>query len=133
MCQTLFLDSANTIFAMRKKRLTARKFGVRLAQARRQSGLSQRALAKLVGISQRMIAYYEGESNYPPTHLLEPICRALKLSSDELLGLKDYKGEIKPEDWKLWRRFKRAEKLSLHDKRALFSFLNALVAKHNHK
>lgn len=76
-----------------------------------------------------MIAYYERESAYPPAHLLEPICRVLKTSADELLGLKAYKEEIGREEWKLWRRFKKAEKLTLRDKRALFHFLNLLLAK----
>lgn len=112
-----------------KKTPTVKGFGERLAQVRRQAGLSQRTLAKIVGTSQRMISYYESESAYPPAHLLEPICRALKCASDDLLGLKDYKEEIQPEEWRLWRRFKKAEKLSLRDRRALFHFLNALLAK----
>lgn len=104
-------------------------FGKRLAACRRQAGLSQRRLAEIVGTSGRMIAYYETESTYPPSHLLEPICRVLKTSADEFLGLKSYKEEIGREEWKLWQRFKKAEKLAVRDKRALFHFLNALLAK----
>jgi len=119
------------MLVVRKKESTVKNFGKRLAACRRQAGLSQRALGRIVGTSGRMIAYYERESTYPPSHLLEPICRALTTSSDELLGLKDYKKEIPPEEWRLWRRFKKAERLTLRDKRALFHFLNALLAKHS--
>lgn len=125
-----YFEGANKMFLVRKKKPTVKGFGRRLATARRQAGLSQRALAKIVGTSQRMITYYESESAYPPSHLLEPICRALKTSSDEMLGLKDYREEVPPEEWRLWRRFKKAERLTLRDKRALFHFLNALLAKH---
>jgi transcriptional regulator with XRE-family HTH domain len=114
---------------VRKKKSTVKDFGKRLAACRRQCGFSQRRLAEIVGTSGRMIAYYERESAYPPAHLLEPICRVLKTSADELLGLKDYKEEIPPEEWKLWRRFKKAEKLSFRDRRALFHLLNSLLSK----
>lgn len=117
------------MFIVRKKKSTVKDFGKRLAACRRQCGLSQRRLAEIVGTSGRMIAYYERESTYPPSHLLEPICRVLKTSADDLLGLKDYREEIRPDEWKLWRRFKKAERLSLRDRRALFHFLNALLAK----
>lgn len=112
-----------------KKKSTIINFGKKLSEARRRQGLSQRALAKVVGISGRMIAYYESESQNPPTHLLEPICQALKISADELLGLKIQKHEIGRQDWLLWKRFKKAEKLSVRDKKALFHFLNALLNK----
>jgi transcriptional regulator with XRE-family HTH domain len=112
-----------------KKKSTITNFGTKLAEARRRQGLSQRALAKLVGVSGRMIAYYESESSNPPAHLLEPLCHALKTSADELLGLKVHKQEISRQDWLLWKRFKKAEKLSTRDKKALFHFLNALLVK----
>ena len=41
-------------------------FGARLAQLRKQAGLTQTALAREVGISQRMMAYYEGPTAFPP-------------------------------------------------------------------
>ena len=112
-----------------KKKSTIKDFGMRLAEARRKQGLSQRALAKLVGISGRMIAYYESQSPNPPAHLLGPVCQALKISADELLGLKPQKKDITRQEWILWKRFKKAEYLSTRDKKALFHFLNALLAK----
>ena len=30
-----------------------------------------------------VIAYYEGEMHYPPAHLIEPLAKALKISTDE--------------------------------------------------
>ena len=112
-----------------KQKPTTIGFGKRLAEIRRQRGLSQRALADLVGTSGRMIAYYESQTAYPPTHLVEPICRALKISADELLGLKSLKQDIKGDEFKLWRRFKKIKGLSTRDQKTVFSLTHALLTK----
>jgi len=44
-------------------------------------------LAREMGISQRMIAYYEGETTHPPTHLLPVFARALGVTTDQILGI----------------------------------------------
>jgi transcriptional regulator with XRE-family HTH domain len=75
---------------------TAKGFGARLAQVRQQRGLSQEALAAAVGVSRRVIAYYEAESDQPPGALLAVLARTLKVSADELLGLKPVKDKTSP-------------------------------------
>ena len=112
-----------------KQKVSTNEFGKRLAQIRRERGLSQRALAKLVGTSGRMIAYYEKKAASLPIEFLEPICDALGVSADELVGLKPHKHDVDPKEYFLWKRFKKAEKLSVRDKKALFHFLNALLSK----
>ena len=62
-------------------------FGERLAQLRTAAGYSQRDLAAEIGISQRMVAYYETQSDYPPTHLFPALAKALGVSADQLLGI----------------------------------------------
>src|SRR3954467_6757587 len=57
---------------------TAETFGERLARLRLAAGYSQRDLAAEVGISQRMVAYYEGETSYPPSHLLPVLAKVLR-------------------------------------------------------
>src|SRR5262249_16298545 len=64
------------------------RFGARLATIRQQRGLSQEALAAQVHVSRRVIAYYEAESTQPPGALLTALARTLKVSADELLGLR---------------------------------------------
>lgn len=105
------------------------EFGKRLAALRRRQGLSQRGLAQHVGISARMMAYYEKRPSSLPIHLLESICKALTVSADELVGIKGVKEEIDSKEYFLWKRFKKAEVLSVRDRKALFHFLNALLAK----
>ena len=59
------------------------------AGADRQScGLTHDELGCRVGLSNRMVAYYEREDAEPPGALLPDLARALKVSTDELLGVK---------------------------------------------
>ncbi len=115
------------ILNMKSKTYTS-DFGKKLSQFRKAKGLTQQELGKKIGVSQRVIAYYEGETNYPPTHLLIPIAKALKVSVDELLGLK--KTDISDSNHAaLWRRLKRAEKLSQKDRKTLLDFIDALLVR----
>ena len=44
-------------------------FGPRLAGLRKAAGISQMALAAEIGVSQRMMAYYESPTAHPPANL----------------------------------------------------------------
>jgi transcriptional regulator with XRE-family HTH domain len=86
-------------------------FGERLAQLRKAAGFTQQEVANEVGVSRRMIAYYEGQTEHPPTTLLPALARALKLSTDALLGVappaaKKARG-AKQADSRLVRRLQR--------------------------
>jgi transcriptional regulator with XRE-family HTH domain len=102
-------------------------FGERLAELRRRVGLSQRALAAELDISQRMVAYYEGQSDYPPAHLLAPLTEVLGVSADELLGIKPIKVPRGPTNQRLWRRFQQIEKLPLAERRQLLGVVDAFL------
>jgi transcriptional regulator with XRE-family HTH domain len=112
-----------------KQTSTIEGFGKRLADLRKAMGLTQKELGERVGVSNRVIAYYEGETDYPPAHLVEPLAKALKVSSDELLGLKRIKQQLNPEHAALWRRLKKIEALPKRDQKALLHYLDALVSK----
>ena len=71
-----------------KSKTSIQNFGKKIAVLRKANGLTQDELGDRIGVSRRVIAYYEGETKYPPTHLLLPIAKTLKISLDELLGLK---------------------------------------------
>jgi transcriptional regulator with XRE-family HTH domain len=100
-------------------------FGERLARFRKAAGLSQYALAEELGISQRMVAYYEGETDYPPTHILPAIARLLEVSTDELLGVASK--EKRNKDLQLWRRFSKVEKLPPQKRKQIVTVLDALI------
>ena len=86
-------------------------------------------LARETGISQRMIAYYEKQTQYPPTHLLPILTEVLGASADELLGIKKMNSDGKKKDMRLWRRFSQIEKLDAKEKRQILQLLDAFIEK----
>lgn len=61
-------------------------FGTRLAELRKAAGHTQVELANELGVTRRMIAYYEGETEHPPANLLPTLARALGVTIEALLG-----------------------------------------------
>jgi transcriptional regulator with XRE-family HTH domain len=106
-------------------------FGQRLARLRAEAGYSQRALARELGISQRMVAYYESQSEYPPTHLFPTLTQALGVSADQLLGLVETKAPAR--DTRLWRRFAQVEKLPADDRKQIAQLLDTFLERHKLK
>lgn len=116
-----------------KRESTVKDFGRRLAELRRSAGLTQKQIGERVGVSNRVIHYYEGETNYPPAHLIEPLAKALNVSVEELLGVKAIKQQRDPQHAALWRRLKKIETLPKQDQKALLHYLDALVKKNGGK
>jgi len=103
-------------------------FGQRLVALRKAAGYTQQELANEVGISRRMVAYYETESAHPPTHLLADFAQALNMTTDELLGITPTKKKTaKPGNVRLQRRLQQIEKLPPKDKRQILQILDALI------
>ncbi|MBN1663048.1 MAG: helix-turn-helix transcriptional regulator [Deltaproteobacteria bacterium] len=102
-------------------------FGARLARLRTGSGFSQRDLAREMGISQRMIAYYEKETTHPPTHLLPLFAKAFGVSTDQLLGIDPLDKIGKTRDNRLWRRFSQIEKMEPKEKRQIMQLLDTFI------
>jgi transcriptional regulator with XRE-family HTH domain len=102
-------------------------FGERMARLRNESGYSQRDLAKETGISQRMIAYYEKQAKYPPTHVLPTLAKTLGLSLDQLMGLEKVKKNGKAQDTRLWRRFSKVEKLPPVKRKQIVQILDTFL------
>jgi transcriptional regulator with XRE-family HTH domain len=103
-------------------------FGGRLAEIRKARGFSQRDLSAELGISQRMIAYYESQSERPPAHLLPKIAAILRVSADQILGIRPLKEKEAVKHLRLWRKLRQVETLRPGDRRALLKMLDALLA-----
>jgi len=101
-------------------------FCQRLAHLRKAAGYSQYTLADAMGISQRMIAHYENSNGNPPLYLLPKFAKALGVSADQLLGMKEVK-EIKKKDSRLWQRFSRVEQLPPDQRRKIVDLLDAFL------
>jgi len=71
----------------KRKTEVIQSFGERLAQLRKGTGFTQAEFAAEVGITQRMVAYYEAPDAHPPAHLLPQMAQVLGVSADVLLGV----------------------------------------------
>ena len=103
------------------------EFGKRLATLRKAKGLTQSQLGDLVGVSYRVVAYYEKETQYPPSRFIVPLAKALGVSTDELLGMKETKNDLDPTKAALWRRLKVVETLPQVDQKAILHYIKTIA------
>jgi transcriptional regulator with XRE-family HTH domain len=121
---------------MPKKVPPSSEFGERLMRLRIARGLTQTQLADAIDSSQRAISRYETIAEFPPTHVVVQLARALDVTTDELLGFKPPKkigvgnggGPHDPETRRLWKKFQQVRGLPEKDQRAVIRLLNSLVA-----
>lgn len=115
--------------AMPRKVKPSSEFGKRLYELRTRLGLTQIDLAEKIGSSQRAISRYETVADYPPVSVLVEISKALKVSMDELVGLRKPKQKKEnPETRRLWKKFRQVLLLPEKDRRAIMRMINSLVA-----
>lgn len=112
------------------KERTLEGFGDRLAEVRQSLGMTQAELAQAVGVSRRVIAYYEHENAQPPGAMLVDLAKALRVSTDQLLGLKPPKEKKSPRTARLLKRLQKVERLPATDRRVLLKMLDSLVERH---
>ena len=62
-------------------------FAERLKELREENGLSQRTLAKVLGVSQAAIARWENQLQTPNIDIAIIVAKYFKVSTDYLLGL----------------------------------------------
>ena len=102
-------------------------FGDRLASLRKAAGYTQVELAAEMGITQRMVAYYEAPNAQPPAHLLPQLAQTLGVSVDVLLGLAEPRRAKKIATNRLERRLLEIEKLDPKAKRQLTQLLDTFI------
>jgi transcriptional regulator with XRE-family HTH domain len=123
--------------AMPKGTATTNKdsFGQRLIALRKERDMTQVQLAKAAQVTQRAISYYETDGGSPPAPVVAQLAQALKVSADELLGIKVRPREASkfervasdPEKQRLWKRFQRIALLPERDQRAVIRLINSLT------
>ena len=106
----------------------APSFGERLASLRKAAGFTQIELAAELGVSQRMVAYYESPAATPPANLLPQIAAALGVSIDDLFGVGAKRRLVKQDgDSRLRRRLLAIEKLAVAEKRQVLQVIDAFI------
>lgn len=63
---------------------------IRLRECIKNSGISQKELAKAVGVSAQTVSKYMRENIFPALDTLAKICKFLDVKSDYILGLSDF-------------------------------------------
>ena len=106
--------------AQRRRRQRIRAETRRAAQG---PGITQTALANEIGISQRMMAYYEGPTAHPPANRLPAMATALGVTVDTLLGIEVSKRRAKATDTRFERRLRQLEKLNAANKRQVLQLM----------
>ena len=94
---------------------------------RKAAGFTQYELAVELGVSRRMIAYYESESEYPPTALLPKLALALGISADALLGITPVVKRRASANEPLHRRLRQVEQLGRDAQRQVWRLVELLV------
>lgn len=103
------------------------QIGARLKEARLHRGTQQKALAAQLGMDQSVLSRYERGELRLPSSLLARIARALKVSSDELLGLKDLKRGAVVRDQRFLKRLQAIDTLPERQKDALLTTIDGLL------
>ena len=109
------------------KERTLEGFGARLAALRQAKGMTQLELGAAVGVSNRVIAYYEADHAQPPGAMLVDLARALTVSTDELLGVTPVREKTPPKTARLLKRLRRIEELPPADQRAVLKLVDAML------
>jgi transcriptional regulator with XRE-family HTH domain len=105
-------------------------FGARLAQLRRERGVTQKELGAVVGISARMVAYYEGKEGNPSVSLLPKLADALGVPIDDLFPKRRNSSAQKARvNLRLLRRLQKVENLPEREREALLRVFDAMVSK----
>ena len=65
-------------------------FKKRLFEELQQSKITNKELAEIIGVSPEMVTQYFTTKKLPKLDTFTKICKALDISADYLLGLKDY-------------------------------------------
>jgi transcriptional regulator with XRE-family HTH domain len=118
--------------AVSRKASTQEKesFGKRLARLRKQAGFSQRALAQEIGISQRMLAYYETRALKPPVQILPTLAEVLGVSVDVLLGTERSPKRKPPAvNQRLLAKLRKIESLPKRDQQTIMRTIEAFLGK----
>ena len=114
---------------MAKRHLSDESTGQRIRRLRRAKGLSQETLGQRVGLSQRMMAYYEIQGGIPSADLLRKLADALGVSTDMLLGRASEPHRAAPptSNLRLLKRLMRVEELPSHDRKMILKLIDTMA------
>ena len=102
----------------------AKAIARRLRETRRSRGLTQTEIAAKVGLTQTLVSDYEIGRLRLNAALVVKFAKALRVSSDELLGLKHASHDDAFRDRRFIRRLQAIDKLSRTERQALLKTID---------
>lgn len=114
---------------VKKKAPPELRFDERLVSLRKERGLTQQALAELVGMHISQIRRYESGQSQPTLDAIRKLAVALSVSADMLLFDKDERG---PDD-DLRLQFEAASRLDPEEKNVIRSVIESIVVRNTVK
>jgi len=106
----------------------AKTIGKRVAELRKSRGLTQVEIATQLGMTQALVSDYERGKLRLHGGLIVAFAKALRVSADQILGLKESDGHGRLEDRRFLRRLQKIEKLSRRDKQVLLATIDKFLA-----
>lgn len=105
------------------------EIGNRLAQLRKEKGITQAELSEQLGISQPMASDYERGKLRLHGELIVQLSEILKVSADEILGLNGAKPKKAAKNRRLTNRLQAIDQLPKRDQDALFRTIDAFISR----
>jgi transcriptional regulator with XRE-family HTH domain len=101
--------------------------GARIAQLRKEQGMSQQAMAEALGVAQQTIAHYEGGRIRMQISLLPEVAQLFGVTTDELLGRKSAAGKRGPAS-KMQQQVERLSRLPQAKQRVVMEMLEGFLS-----
>jgi transcriptional regulator with XRE-family HTH domain len=101
-----------------------------LAQLRKEAGLSQYELARLVGVPQSNIAYWELSDKPPRSEIIPRLAKLLGVSAESLLNGREVKRKRNGPVGKTKKAFEEVSKLPRRQQDKIVEFVSALVSQY---
>lgn len=108
-------------------------FSKNLIKFRKAKGLSQRDLAKITGLTQRIINYYENNPPSIPINRINVIIKALNIKISDLFEDENLKSEYEDLDIRWIKKIQDLKKLSEEDRKEINKHINYLLNKSKQK
>ena len=103
--------------------------GDRLARLRKDRGLTQTELADKLGVTQSFVSQAERDDVRINSEMVVELTKILRVSADELLGLKPIEKSTGSQSRRLLRRLREIDALPKRDQQALLRTIDAFIQK----
>jgi transcriptional regulator with XRE-family HTH domain len=118
------------VMAGRPPTKDAPAFGQRLAEARKLRGLTQQQLGDAVGVTQKMIDYFERRAVNVKSDMVRKLAGALSVGVDELLGSEEPK-QRRGRKSNLLAQFEQVSRLPKKDRELVSQLINRFLENAN--